>query len=331
MNQPNHRPITDAGVGRLPITQGRAELLEEIMAQSTLGTGSDHDTQQRRWTKWALPAAAAAAVAALIVVPQLVGDDAPKTKIDNLPVATAPGSGRIAVLEAAGWTMDDASVDKRGGELTYESGDDELDISWRLADTYADYVADRDDIGPSASIDVLGRSAQMWAYDRTDHTMIRVVEGDFYLEVRGSGMPKAAYLELLGDLKAIAPADLDAYLPDAFITAGERSAAIADMLADIPVPDGFDADIKSEEIDPYQLGADVTGAVTCAWLKVYDEGDAAARTEAEQALIGARDWAVLKTMTADGDWPDAIWEIGDRLKRGKSLEGVGDAAIGCES
>lgn len=236
---------------------------------------------------------------------------------------------------------------KYGGELSYAADDQSidatpnndwgvtLDIDWRPAASYDGYVEDRNGLGKPDQITLLGVPALTWAYSGDDHTAIREVVGDWTLEVRGSGMDEADYLALLDELTPVAVDDLDTHLPASFVTDAERPGVIADMLEPIPLPDGFDpASIQSTEIDPYQLGAAVTGAVTCAWLDQYTEarqtGDATGVQEAADAMATSRDWPVLKEMEKSGDWPDAVWGLADHMAAGDAPKGWA-AQIGCEA
>ncbi|GAA3827405.1 hypothetical protein [Nocardioides panacisoli] len=327
--------LTDEAVSRLPIQEGRADLLEEIMAipTETPVTTDDlaerRESRRRRWLPALGAAAAVAAIAAAVAVPRLLDGG---TTAAHLPVA-APGGGEIAVLQAPGWQLVNAdSVDEGGGEISYQSGDETLDIDWRPADQYDSYLTDRQDIGKAEKVTVLGKPSLLWAYSAEDHTVIRPVVGDFMLEFRGSGMDEAAYRSLLGHLLAIDPADLDSYLPDSFVTDDERPDVIAQMLAPIPVPDGFDKDIQSDEIERYQLGAQVTGAVTCAWLDEYvaakQDGDKAAMQQAVDAMATSRDWPILKEMRPEGGWSQVIWQFADELAAGTVPEDYA-GQIGC--
>jgi hypothetical protein len=328
--------LTDEAVSRLPIQEGRADLLEEIMAIPTEtpvpkdDLRERRDRRHRRWLPAAGAAAAVAVITAAVALPKVL-DDGSTTA--NLPIA-APGSGEIAVLQAPGWKLVNAdSVGADGGEISYQSGDQNLDIDWRPAASYAGYVADRKELGKGEQVTVLGKPSLLWAYSRDDHTVIRPVVGDYTLEFRGSGMGQAAYLDLLGHLLAIDPADLDSYLPDSFVTDGERSDVVDEMLSDIPVPEGFDPSaIESTEISRYQLGAQVTGAVACAWLDRFaaakKDGDAPGMQQAVDAMGTSRDWAVLKEMDRSGDYPEVIWAYADTIAAGKVPEGY-EGGLGC--
>ncbi len=335
------RKITDAGVARLPVLEGRAELLEEIMATTPIDrpvstrTPEPGGPRRLRWVPVTI--AAAAAVAAVVATPLWLADrDEQDEPVVDEPSygSVAPGEGEIAVLDAPGWTATYGSVDEEyGGEMSYESGADRLDVHWRPADSYDSYVEDRErinhpEVDEGEPLEVLGRPARLWAYSATDHTVIREVVGDFTLEIRGSGMREPAFRELLGQLVAIDPADLDGYLPESFVTDAERADVIAEMIAPIPLPDGFDPAIESHEVDRYQLGADVTSAVVCAWIGQFADGDAAARAEAQDALATARDWPVLQEMNAGGGWSDVVWDYADTVVGGDVPEGY-KGGIGC--
>lgn len=350
MTTDQHRRITDEGVARLDLHEGRAALLEEIMSSSPadLALTVDRDrpaVQRGPVRRWVPALGAAAAVVALAAVPFWVANEESPREVEQAPYAgaPAPGNGEIAVLDAEGWTLAHASIDEDGGELSYANESLEqdpdnpygasFDISWYSANQYAGYVADREEIGESEDIEVLGVPARMWAYDpKEDHTAIREVVGDFMLEVRGSGIDRATYLDLLDRLRGVGPGQLDAHLPEEFVTDAERNQVIAEMLESVPLPDGFDRAIQSHEVDRYQLGAEVIAAVTCAWLDRYasaeEIGDRAAMAEVVDALATSRDWPVLVEMEDRGDYPEVVRQYADTLAEGGFPEGyVG--GLGC--
>lgn len=340
MNRPN-RPITDAGVAGLAVHEGRAELLEEIMATDvavhpTPDAGFPRPPRRTRW----LPALVAAAVlvaigAGAVVLPRVLGDEV--TVVDAPPFAT-PSRGPLAVLDAPGWSVRSVSAQPGYGDVSYENGDAELEIRWKVAADHDGYVASRTRIDapkvdPGRPVTVLGAAGLLWAYGPDDHTVIRQAEGDVFLEVRGTGLDEAAYLALLDRLVAVAPADLEDHLPARFVTGAERDDAIAQALTGIPLPDALDRDsIESTEADPYHLGADVAGTVTCAWIAQYEAatetGDVAAAQEAQDALRTSRDWPVLRRMDREGDYPEVVWEISADIVRGV-LPPEYDEGLGC--
>jgi hypothetical protein len=335
--------LTDDAVSMLPLQAGRAELLEEIMSTSVLQSEAPR-TQgpRRRGSRWLVPIAAAAAVAG-IVAGSLWGSG---LLPDGEPsAATRPGGqpGGLAVLEAPGWEVASTeSGDDGYGEVSYEKAGARFTITWYPAASYESYVVDREHISdppaPGETVQVLGRPGQLWAYDAQDHTVIREVEDGFWTEFRGSGMEEAAYRALLGQLTIVGGAGYEASLPEEFVTAEERDAAIASMLDGITAasgaegPDGVPVRVRSTQQDPYQLGADVAGAYACAWLEAFDNAvahdQARQANEAARVLGTARDWPVLDEMNDRGDYPEVIWDYADQVAAGKVPEGYREG-LGC--
>jgi hypothetical protein len=314
-----NRSITDADVARLPIREGRAELLEEIMSLST--ESAPEVTAPPRRHRWLPALAAAASVAAVVGGVVWLGEQKQEDRIEPAPAPA--GSGDRAVLEQSGWTVGNVDDDPRwGGEISYQQGDRDLSIHWRLAAEYDDYVADRNDIGTPEQVDLLGKESKMWAYNATDHTVIRPVEGAYTLEVRGSGMDESAFRALLDDLVLVDRAGLQDALPAEAVTDAERPGVIADMLAQLPLPQGFDrASVPSDALAMYHLTARVTGTVTCAWIDEFARakkaGDSAGMQAAQDALASSRTWAPLKAIVDEGDWSEVVWDFAAQVGRGK--------------
>lgn len=338
MIRPADRPITDDAVARLPLGEGRAELLEEIMSLTTEEQTTHPTTAavRRRWVPVLGAVAAAAVIAAALVVPRLLGDD--RTMVTDPPFA-APAAGNLAVLDAPGWQLRSATVQPGYGSLDYADGPREVEIRWKRSALHPQYVADREriqapEVDPGEPVVVLSRAARLWAYGPTDHTVIREPDGEVFLEVRGSGMGLAAFRALLAELVLVAGRDLDDHLPARFVTGAERDDAIGAALAGVPLPPGLDAeDIESSEVDPYHLGADVAGAVVCAWIgrftEAREQGDAAAAQQAQDALATSPQWPVLRAMDAEGDYPEVVWEIAAEVGKGR-VPAEYEQGLGCD-
>lgn len=348
--------LTDDAVAGLPLHQGRAELLEEIMRTPVLDDRPVRAEQVRRRTGWVVPVVAAAAIAALVAgsAALLSGLNGGVSGDRNTPAAAgaprAAGSGppargdHRAVLDAPGWTVDGAYADAVSGEVTYTSGNRFFTITWDPAATYDDYVLDRsrDVPGPPAdgeAIEVLGRDAQLWAYAKDDHTAIRAVDGGSWMELRGKGMDEAAYLELLGQLRLVDRAGFEAAMPDSFVETSERAGTVDDMVAGIAehldplLPPGTpESSVQSDQTDPYQLGAEVAGGVACAWLGEFEDasraGDQQRMDAAAEALGTARDWPVLQGLAARGEYADILWSYADEVVAGQVPEGYA-GGLGC--
>jgi hypothetical protein len=98
-------------------------------------------------------------------------------------------------------------------------------------------------------------------------------------------------------------------LPASVVRPPDRSAVVKQMLADIPLPRGFD--VKKLEDgravnDRYQLGASVVKPVSCAWLNQFLDakasGDAPRAKQALDAMVGSAHWAVIEEMNRTGDY-----------------------------
>ena len=332
----DHLPtrLTDDVVSGLPLSVARQELLEEIMSTPVIDTVESPPRPPRRTRGWAIAVAAAAAVALVVAVPLLASrDDDARTRRSSSSQDRAPRGSARSSLHPAGRSTTSPSPPRRA-RSRYVADGRQLDVHWRPADQYDSYVTDREDIGDSVEVDLFGDPSPMWAYSGDDHTTIGPVHGDHFFEVRGAGMDEAAYRTLLGQLEKVDPAGFEASLPPNIVTPTEQDATIAEMLSDITVPDGFDP--KSIKVDGYneryQVGAPVTGKVTCAWIQAYADaqaaGDQAGVAEAAAAMDGSRDWDVLQEMADQGDWSEAVWETADLMVAGKPARQV-TRSFGC--
>lgn len=341
--------LTDDAVAELSLGAGRAELLEEIMSTVAPERPAEQ-TPARQRSRWLAPLAVAAAVAVVASTPLWwgggqdgSGDGSADPSVSYQPAAQSPGTGYRAVLTAPGWKVDHVEGDsKYGGEVGYRNGGMSLQVTWYPQDSYESYVEDREHItdppAPGEPVTVLGTSGQLWAYNDTDHAVIREPDQKHWMEIRADGMDKAAYVALLGKLHLVSLAEFESTLPSEFATASERPAAVKAILDDIEavtgvtVPAGTTLDTDSEQSDPYQLGADIAGQYACSWIVEFADakadGDQARADEAARVLGTSRQWPVLKEMNADGDYPEVVWEYADKMAAGELPEGYEDG-LGC--
>ena len=112
------------------------------------------------------------------------------------------------------------------------------------------------------------------------------------------------------------------------------------MLRGIPLPPGFTvADVPGQGLtnNRYQLGATVTGAVACTWLKQWSQaratGDGAKVKQAIDAMATAPSWPILKEMRSQGAYPEAVDDFAKAMPSGtwygRPLEGDADSGLGC--
>lgn len=228
--------ITDDEVAALDLHDGRVELLEEIMATPVLDHVSDRNLSpapHRR--RWVAALAAAAAVAAIASAPAWLGDQEaggggreqrPARGVDIV-------SGDRAVLDSEGWAVENVhDHPEYGGGVGYSKGEQSLEVTWYPAEEYDSYVEDRQHINhpavdPGTPVDLLGKESLLWPYSPTDHAVIRPVEDRFFLEVRGSGMDRAAFRALLGHLRLVDARGFEDSLPEGFVTDAERRSRTA--------------------------------------------------------------------------------------------------------
>jgi hypothetical protein len=124
-------------------------------------------------------------------------------------------------------------------------------------------------------------------------------------------------------------------LPASAVTPRAQSAAIDEMLKGLPVPPGFTPPAATAETrDRYQLGAKIAGAVACAWIERWLDGD----EDAANQLAGSRRWPILLEMNAAGDYPEVVWQYADAVngtstvpggKLGLTVDGTYKDALGC--
>jgi hypothetical protein len=341
--------LTDDAISMLPLESGRAELLEEIMttvAPDRQNAEPTPDPTPRR-ARWLVPLAVAAAVATVASAPLWWGGaDKPESKSPDVSFQTAPdspGTGYRAVVTAPGWKADYVSQDdKYGGEVQFTKGGQNLAITWYPEKTYQDYLLDRQHIteppAPGDPVTILGASGQLWAYSATDHTVMREPDQGHWMEFRGDGMDRAAFEELLTHLELVSLAEFESALPSSFVTAADRPAAVQEILdgieevTGVTVPAGTTLDTRSDEQDPYQLGADIAGQYACAWIAEFADakgaGDQARADEAARVMGTSRQWPVLQEMNSDGDYPEVMWEYADDLAGGQVPERY-DEGLGC--
>jgi len=330
--------LTDEAVAMLPLEAGRAELLEEIMTTVAPDRPVTAPESPRRPSRWLVPVAAAAAVVAIAAATiwsqgLLPGEE--KSEVAS-PLNLPEGQG--IVLDAPGWTVDALNSDG----IMFRKGQAELEVTTYDAEDYDSYVEDREHIydppAPGEPIQVLGRDAQMWAYSPDDHAAIRVVEDGHWLEVRGSGMDEAAYLDLLDQLRLTSQVEFEASLPNGYVTEGGRQAAADKIVRDIRSVSGkgFPGDAPSfadgDAKDRYQFGAEVVGAYACAWLESYANAvshDQQGQVDEAVAVLGtSREWPILREMDADGDYPEVLWQIADEAAAG-DLQDSYREGLGC--
>ncbi|WP_354697604.1 hypothetical protein DSM112329_03239 [Paraconexibacter sp. AEG42_29] len=336
-------------------------------------TRGDHDSVPRGHARRFVPrVAGAAAVVTVVMMVFLSLGDGPGGGRDGGSVWAAEQlrfaeASPLVLLGADGWRVEYADEQsKEEGELHFRLGPTPppgsndftegvtpepvpadttaAQLNWR-GGSYEMWTRDRyKSAVASSTAPVLGTTAKVYQYDggTRGHRDITAIfrYDDRILEFRAGAAGMSAFKALLATLTA---ADTDTWLsamPDSVVKAADRDGAVDQMLAGIPLPRGFTAaDIPDEQLtkDRYQLGAHVTGAVACRWLKQWNDarqaGDVRTRDAAIAAMATAKDWPILREMTKEGDYPEAIVEYAAAMRsgtyHGRPLIGDVGEGLGC--
>ncbi|WIM99542.1 hypothetical protein ACTOB_003200 [Actinoplanes oblitus] len=261
---------------------------------------------------------------------------APASRWTLAAVKAAEASPRLLIGEA-GWEVTNVSgFAEDSGAITFRKGGATLDMNWYPAKDYQGYVDDRRDVSKPQPGKAGPLPGEVYTYSAGDFALLLRPQGTTFAELRtGGAWTRARFDEVTAGIKQV---DVDTWLaalPPEIVTPAKAADAAAELLADIPLPPGFDKSVltKLGTNDRYQFGAGVTGKVGCAWIAEWQRagkaGDSAARSKAEAAMRGSHQWKILKSMEKDGGWSEVFWEVADQVAAGKTPRGYRDA-IGCE-
>ena len=297
--------------------------------------------QQRRRRRTVTRGVAAFAVVVAVVagVGAITGRDTDSTAAEqpDVSLGTAAAPPLIA-LDQPGWRVerfnDSGQGDTRYAEYQLTNGTSNLQVSFYPGDQ----LESRTGGEKREDIDFEGRPASLLDYaadGEPGRYRLDFVDGFWVWELNGDGFAdRSDFLELVARVVVVDEATWQATLPPDVVTKDEQSAAVNDILIGIPLPTGFPAvSIQAVASDSYQLTAEVTGAVFCAWLREWDaaigSGDAAAAEAAVQAIASSHQWAALTAMTG-GDWNNVVWSYADRVATGdRSVVSQAVNGLGC--
>jgi hypothetical protein len=147
--------------------------------------------------------------------------------------------------------------------------------------------------------------------------------------------PPVAYRALIAKLEPVGVDEwLDA-LPASVVKPADNHRVVDETIADLPMPTGFDKAALYQQTagERYQVGARVTGAISCAWLDQWTaakkSGDTAKAGEAVAAMKTSHSWKILLEMAKRGGYPKAVWHFADTIAKDKAPEGYQDG-LGCK-
>jgi hypothetical protein len=168
-----------------------------------------------------------------------------------------------------------------------------------------------------------------FTYSATDFAVMLKPRDGLFVEMRteNGSWTRAGFDEVLPHIKQVDAKTFLAAMPPEIVTPDRAAAAADRVLADIPLPPGFDkASLQALGAnDSYQFGAEVTKVVGCGWIGDWKHaratGDAAEVKRAVAAMTSSHHWAVLQQMESQGAWSQSFWEIADSMARGDLLSG----------
>lgn len=328
-------PFGDDSVRQPSVGAAASDLLEEIVT-TTAPTPELRPRRRRRTV--VLVAAAAAIVVALTGVFFPRGNPAAPTSAYGAEARAVAESNQRLLLDVPGWKV--SSVNEftaAEGEMTFANGNQKLEVHWRPADQYADFLEDRSLDTTQVPIELLGQYGTMFRYrdNWPEYTLMLPPKGKNFLEVRVDGGTEAAYRALIAKLKPVGVEEwLDA-MPGSAVKPADNQRVVDEMLDGLPTPAGFDTAALYQQTtgERYQVGARVTGAISCAWLDQWSaakkSGDTAKAAEAVAAMKSSHSWKILLEMAKQGGYPRAIWDYADSIAEDRAPLGY-QAGLGCK-
>ncbi|MHA4947535.1 hypothetical protein ACX27O_09450 [Micromonospora sp. SD19] len=342
------RDADPGGLGMLGDLGGvKQTLLEDIVSESlvrrTVGSAP-----RRLWVRRFAGVMTAAAVLVSIVPASMVlrgqGEDDTVSPLVSAGARAGAGFPPSAVeaaersprllVDQTGWTVAALSEFSQDyGTVRFRRGARELEMNWYPASVYADRYANQRETGPGRSVRVDDWPADVFQSLSGDFTVLLRPRDDLVVEIKSSENWSRKDLDRV--LAAIVRVDARTWLAvlpaEMVVPVRERAAKV---LADVPLPPGFDM-AALEEIgvsDSYQFGVGVTSRVGCGWIEQWRRatasGDEEAARQAAEALRGSHGWRVLRDMDQAGDWPEVFWRYADEVAAGTSPTGYVEA-LGC--
>lgn len=340
-------PCPQERLDALDLAGAEHDLLEQLVAtpRGRVRSAAAAVTTRPRW-QVALAAAAAVAVVAVGTPVALDAINAARPVTYGTAATQVADANQRLLVDLPGWRVGDVSMFTADeGEMTFTDGTDEVQVNWRPAAEYDDHLAGRLRGNTSEPRSVLGEAGTMVRYaDSTDFTTILPPNDVNFLEIRGDLGGREAYTRVLDALTPVGTSEWLEAMPASVVLPSNVDEVAAEMMADMPIPPGFDA---AEELgdgisgDRYDIGAEVSGAVMCGWLVRWDEGNRAGDTAMVDSAVAAmqtsKDWAILHEMNPEGDYPEVAWEVADgaagtdlRVWDGEFELWKGVQALGCE-
>ncbi|MET7867205.1 hypothetical protein [Micromonospora taraxaci] len=307
-------------------------LLVEIMSESSSGRLVGV-SRRFRMSRYAGLVAAAAVLVAVVPASMVLrgqsegGGVSPVVSagagvvFSPLAMAAAERNPRL-LIDRAGWTVAALyGFAEEQGMVRFRRGGRELEMNWYPAYAYSDRYSGQRVDGPAKSVQVDGWPADVFQGLNGDFTVLLRPRDNVVVEMKTSGKWSQKDLDrVLADVVRVDARTWLAVLPaEMVMPVRERAAKV---LADVPLPPGFDVDALEDVAvsDSYSFGVGVTSRVGCGWVAEWQRarasGDEAAARRAAEALRSSHGWRVLREMNKVGDWPEVYWEYADEIAAG---------------
>lgn len=245
------------------------------------------------------------------------------------PVLRAAEASPRMLIGEEGWSItraDEFGVDF--GETVFENGGETVQLGWYPP-------RDRPVDAPSAGSGTTaiepttldGVPVAIARYDGSDRYRAAWRRGGWTIELDGDAASPARFREIVRSLRGAGVDEWLRAMPASAVRPHARGEAVDRMLTGVPLPPGFDLQGLREGAgtvrDRYQLGAEVAGAVSCAWIGRWvaatAAGEAGVARAAAAAMATSHRWAVLRDMNAEGDYPEVLWGLADAMASGAGV------------
>lgn len=333
------RLIRDAGPAPvIPHLDGAdRDLLEEIVSESRPAGRRAMTSRAGAWLT------AAAVLVGLLTVSIALRDRSGEPAAAPAPAlapastpASAPASAAVPIeidpvlwIDEPGWVATSVYgfATDGTGTVAYVQGKRQLEFTWYPADQYESYYTDRLDVSAPQSVTVATSAGSLFTYSDSDFAVMLQARDGTFAELRTGGpWTRATFDQVLTKVERVDVPRWQASLPKTVVTPDRAVAVSKEMLADVPLPPGFDkaALTKLGTNDRYQFAAQITGRVGCGWIREFrratEAKDTAGRQRASEAMGGSRQWAILREINAGGGWSSSFWELADKIAAGKTPE-----------
>jgi hypothetical protein len=255
--------------------------------------------------------------------------EASRTTSYSAMVLKAAEENPRLLIDQPGWNATTVyGFAAKEGTIAFSNGGRQMEMNWYPAGQYDGYYKDRLEVSEPEPVKVDGWPGDLFRYSASDFAvMLRPRDGSFVELRTGGRWTRSQFDQVLGDVVRVDARTWLAALPAEIVTPGRVDEQAARVLADVPLPPGFDIATLDDlgTNDPYQFGAEVTSRVGCGWiaewLRAEKAGDDAALHRAGDALRSSHNWKVLHQMNGEGDWTEVFWEIADKVAAGNPPAG----------